>query len=255
MCKENTSMFYKGMRDGTPLLLGYLAVAFTLGLGAKSCGLSPVQAIISAVTQNAAAGQFAGYSLISSGAGYLEVAVMILVANARYLLMSCTLSQKISPDTPLRHRLCLAVDITDEIFGLAAAQPRRLNPFYNYGLVVAAAPGWAVGTYLGAAAGSVLSAPVMTALSVSLFGMFIAVIVPPARKDKIVAVLIIISMASSFAFAKFNMLGISAGGRTLILTVAISAAAAYLFPLKETVLARETEPLCESAEETQLHAA
>ena len=252
---ENRAAFCKGFKDGVPLLLGYRAVAFTLGLGAKNCGLTPLQALISAATQNASAGQFAGYTLIASGAGYLEVAIMILVANARYLLMSCTLSQKISPDTPLSHRLCLAIDITDEIFGLAAAQEKKLNPFYNYGLVAIAAPGWAFGAYFGAMAGNVLSASVMTALSVSLFGMFIAVIVPPARKDKIVAALIVLSMAASWLFSRFDLFALSSGSRTLILTVAISAAAAFCFPMKEKAEAPEAVPACGSSKEPQLRAA
>ena len=255
MRSENSTIFYKGFKDGTSLLLGYAAVGFTLGIGAKSCGLTPFQALISAATQNASAGQFAGYSLISSGAGLLEVALMILIANARYLLMSCTLSQKLSPDTPTSHRLCMALDITDEIFGLAAAQTPRLSPFYNYGLVAAAAPGWALGAYAGAAAGSVLPADVMTALSVSLFGMFIAVIVPPARKDKIIAMIIAASMAASWMFTQYNALGLSDGTRTMILTLLISAAAAVIAPVKEQSGAAETAAETAPAKAPQLHAA
>ena len=221
------------MRDAIPILLGYIAVSFTLGIGAKNAGLSPFQALLSALTQNASAGQFAGYSLIAAGAGYLEVVIMIVVANARYLLMSCAMSQKISPKTPLRHRMLLAVDITDEIFGLSVAQPRRLNPFYTYGMVAAAAPGWAFGTFFGVIVGNVLPQNIVTALSVGLFGMFIAVIVPPARKNFVIALLIAVSMAASFAFSRLSFIELSAGMRTIVLTVAISGAAAFLFPLNE----------------------
>ncbi len=221
------------MRDAIPILLGYIAVSFTLGIGAKNAGLSPFQALLSALTQNASAGQFAGYSLIAAGAGYLEVVIMIVVANARYLLMSCAMSQKISPKTPLRHRMLLAVDITDEIFGLSVAQPRRLNPFYTYGMVAAAAPGWAFGTFFGVIVGNVLPQNIVTALSVGLFGMFIAVIVPPARKNFVIALLIVVSMAASFAFSRLSFIELSAGMRTIVLTVAISGAAAFLFPLNE----------------------
>lgn len=257
MRSENSAMFYKGLKDGAALLLGYAAVGFTLGIGAKGCGLTPFQTLISAATQNAAAGQFAGYSLIASGAGLLEVAVMILIANARYLLMSCTLSQKLPSNTSTAHRLLMAFDITDEIFGLAAAQSPRLSPYYNYGLVASAAPGWALGAWAGAAAGSVLPADVMTALSVSLFGMFIAVIVPPARKDKVIALLIAVSMAASWAFARYDVFGFSAGTRTMLLTVVLSGAAAAIAPVKERKAAPETSPLRapSASEEPQLHAA
>lgn len=253
MRSANTSIFYKGFRDGTTLFLGYAAVGFTLGIGAKGCGLSPFQAFVSAITQNASAGQFAGYSLIASGAGLLEVAVMILIANARYLLMSCTLSQKLPQDTPMIHRMGMALDITDEIFGLAAAQAPRLSPFYSYGLAAAAAPGWAFGTYIGAAAGGVLPADVMAALSVSLFGMFIAVIVPPARKDKLIAALIAVSMGASWFFTKFNVFELSGGMRTMVLTIVIAGAAGFFFPIKEHAVSTEPEP--SAPEAPQLHAA
>ena len=233
MAKRDLYYFSKGMRDAIPILLGYIAVSFTLGIGAKNAGLSPFQALLSAVTQNASAGQFAGYSLIAAGAGYLEVVVMIIVANARYLLMSCAMSQKISPQTPLCHRMLLAVDITDEIFGLSVAQPRRLNPFYTYGMVAAAAPGWARGAFLGVVVGNTLPQNVITALSVGLFRMFIAVIVPPARKNYVVGLLIVISMAASFVLSRLSFVELSAGVRTIILTITISGAAAFAFPLRE----------------------
>ena len=213
MAKRDIYYFSKGMRDAIPILLGYIAVSFTLGIGAKNAGLSPFQALLSAVTQNASAGQFAGYSLIAAGAGYLEVVIMIIVANARYLLMSCAMSQK--------------------IFGLSVAQPKRLNPFYTYGMVAAAAPGWALGTFLGVVVGNILPQNIVTALSVGLFGMFIAVIVPPARKNTVIALLIAVSMAASFALSRLSAVELSAGVRTIILTVAISGAAAFLFPLRE----------------------
>lgn len=231
MRSENIKWFMKGMHDAMPILLGYVAVSFALGIGAKNAGLSPAQAIVSAITQNASAGQFAGYSLISSGAGLAEVVIMIFVANARYLLMSCAMGQKLSPDTPLRYRLLLGIDITDEIFGLSVAMADRLNPFYTFGMVAAAAPGWAAGTYIGAAAGSILPTSVVSALSVGLFGMFIAFIVPPARKNIVIGLVIVFSMAASFALAKAAGSELSAGTRTIILTVAISAGAAKLFPV------------------------
>lgn len=233
MSKRNVYFFFKGMRDAIPILLGYLAVGFTLGIGAKNAGLTPIQAFVSSLTQNASAGQFAGYTLIAAGAGYLELAVMIMVANARYLLMSCAISQKIAADTPLYHRMLMAFDLTDEIFGLSVLQPERLNPFYVYGMFASAMPGWAFGTFFGVIAGNALPQRAVTALSAGLFGMFIAIIIPPARKNPVVALLIVLSMGASFALSRFNALGLSTGTRTIALTVVISTAAAFIFPLKE----------------------
>ena len=216
-----------------PIALGYFAVAFTLGIAAKNAGFSAVQAMVESLTNNASAGEYAVFSLAAAGAGYWEVAVMTLVANARYLLMSCSLSQKLSPDTPLYHRMLIAFDVTDEIFGISIAFPGRLNPWYTYGAVAVAIPGWGLGTLLGVIVGNVLPLRLVSALSVGLYGMFLAIIVPPARKDRVVLGLVLLSFAASLAAARWSLLaGISSGIKTILLTVVISLLAAVLFPLK-----------------------
>ena len=232
--ETNRTCFRSGVRDGIPIALGYFAVAFTLGIAARNAGFSAVQAMIESLTNNASAGEYAVFALASAGAGYWEVAVMTLVANARYLLMSCALSQKLAPDTPLRHRMLVAYDVTDEIFGISIAVPGRLNPWYTYGAVSVAIPGWGLGTFLGVIAGSALPARLVSALSVGLYGMFIAIIVPPARKSRLIAALVLISFAASFIAGRWSLLaGVSSGVKTIILTVAISLAAALLFPVKD----------------------
>lgn len=234
MNSDKRTCFQKGMRDGIPIALGYFAVSFTLGITAKNAGLTALQAMLASFTLNASAGEFAGFTLIAAGASYLEVAVMEFVANARYLLMSCALSQKLSPDTPLWQRLLIGYDVTDEIFGISVSVPGRLNPYYTFGAITVAVPGWSIGTYLGVLMGNILPANVVSALSVGLYGMFIAIIIPPARKSRIVAGVVAISMAASFAFARLPLISqISSGVRTIILTVAISGIAALLFPIKE----------------------
>ena len=129
----NKSWFAKGMRDAIPIALGYLAVSFTLGIAAKNAGFTPFQAFLVSFTNNASAGEFAGFTLIAAGGGYLEVAILILITNARYLLMSCALSQKLPPDTPMIQRLLLSYDVTDELFGISVAVPGKLNPYYSFG--------------------------------------------------------------------------------------------------------------------------
>lgn len=230
---SNQVCFRRGMRDGMPIALGYFAVAFTLGIAAKNAGFSAVQAMVESLTNNASAGEYAVFSLAAAGAGYWEVSVMTLVANARYLLMSCSLSQKLSPDTPLYHRMLIAFDVTDEIFGISIAFPGRLNPWYTYGAVAVAIPGWGLGTLLGVIVGNVLPLRLVSALSVGLYGMFLAIIVPPARKDRVVLGLVLLSFAASLAAARWPLLaGISSGIKTILLTVVISLLAAVLFPLK-----------------------
>lgn len=223
-----------GMRDGIPIGLGYLAVSFSLGVAAKSAGLTAFQGFLASLLNNASAGEYAGFTVIAADAPYLEMILMTLVANARYLLMSCALSQRFSSDTPLYHRLLVGFDVTDEIFGITIARPGKLDPFYTYGAILVAAPCWAGGTALGVIAGELLPLRAVSALSVALFGMFLAVIIPPARQNRVVAVFVLISFAASFAAAKLALTSqLSDGTRTIILTIIIAGLAAALFPIKQ----------------------
>ena len=231
--RSHTPALARGMRDGIPVGLGYLAVAFSLGIAARNAGLNAFQGFLVSLLNNASAGEYAGFTTIAADATYLEIAIVTLIANARYLLMSCSLSQKFAPGTPMRHRLLVGYDVTDELFGLAISYDGWLDPYYMYGAILVAAPSWAVGTALGVVVGNLLPARVVSALSVALYGMFLAIIIPPARKDKIVAALVAISFALSFACTYLPGIStLSDGTRTIILTVAISCAGALLFPVK-----------------------
>lgn len=233
MKESRKNLFVRGMRDGIPIGLGYFAVSFTLGIAAKNAGMTALQAGITSALINASAGEFIGFTLIAANAGYLEVLIMEAVANARYLLMSCALSQKISPKTGLAHRMLMGFYVTDEIFGVSIAMPKELNPFYTYGVVSMAAPGWAIGTVLGVLMGNILPLRLTSALSVALYGMFAAVFVPPAKQNKVVAALVILSFICSFFFHRLSIFaGISSGVKIIILTVVISLAAALLFPVE-----------------------
>lgn len=230
---NNRKAFFEGLHDGIPIGLGYLAVAFSLGIAAKNAGLNPFQSFFASMLCNASAGEYAGFTLIAAGATYIEIAIITLIANARYLLMSCAMSQRMSPKTPLRHRLLMGFYITDELFGISIARQGNLNPIYTYGAVAVAAPGWAVGTALGTIAGNLLPLRIVSALSVALFGMFLAVIIPPSRKSKIIAGIIIFCFMASYCASCLPYISqLSEGTRTIILTVSISTAAAILFPRK-----------------------
>jgi len=234
MLESNKTWYLRGLKAGVPIGLGYLAVAFTLGIAARGAGLTAFQATLTSFLINASAGEFVGFTLIGVGASYLEVAIMEAVANARYLLMSFSLSQKLHPKTGILHRLLIGWYVTDEVFGVSISAPGYLNPFYTYGAITLACPGWAVGTCLGVIMGNILPANVVSALSVGLYGMFIAIFVPPARKSRTVLILVLVSMALSFALARIPAFaGISEGVRTIILTVVLSAAAAVLAPVRE----------------------
>lgn len=227
---ETKATWRRGVRDGIPIALGYFAVSFALGITAHNAGLNALEATLASLLCNASAGEYAAFTVIAAGGAFWEMALMMVIANARYFLMSCSLSQCLPPDTPLHHRLLIAFDVTDEIFGIAVAAGDRLRPSYLYGAMAVAIPGWAGGTCLGVLTGSLLPENVVRALSVGLYGMFLAIIIPPTRKNRVIAGVVVLSMAASWAASFLPFL--SEGMRIILLTVIIAAAAAALFPVK-----------------------
>ncbi len=226
--------FLKGFKDGIPIMLGYLAVSFTFGIAAKGAGISSGQAVLISLTNLTSAGQFAALDIIASSATYLEMAITQLIINLRYCLMSSALSQKLSRTMPFFHRFFISFGVTDEIFGVSVSVEEHLRPSYSYGLMAAAIPGWTFGTLLGVISGNLLPARVVGALSVALYGMFIAIIVPPARKNRVILGVVAVSMLLSLAFAKLPLLcEISSGFRIIILTLVIATVAALLFPVND----------------------
>ena len=225
-------MVLKGLRDGLPIGLGYFAVAFSLGITARGAGVSPLQGWVASILNHASAGEYALYALIGAHAAVWEIAAVIFVTNMRYLLMSAALSQRVAPETGFLRRLATGFCITDEIFGLAVAQPGAVSCAYLWTAFALADLMWAAGTLCGILAGNILPANVVTALSVAIYGMFLAIIIPPARKNRIIAGLVAVSFACSFAAGRM-LPSLSEGTRTVILTVGLAAAAAVLFPVKD----------------------
>ncbi|SDB07913.1 Predicted branched-chain amino acid permease (azaleucine resistance) [Pseudobutyrivibrio sp. YE44] len=224
----------EGLRDGFPIGLGYFAVAFSLGILARTAFFTPIQGFVNSFFNHASAGEYAVYTVVAAGASYVEMAIMTLVVNARYLLMSTALSQKFNEKTPMLHRILVGFTVTDELFAITIKRPGYIAPFYNYAAFFVAAGSWSLGTACGIIAGELMPTRVVSALSVALYGMFLACIMPEARKHRIVAVLIGVSFVLSYVASRVKLFaGISGGTKTIILTVAIASIAAILFPHPE----------------------
>ena len=223
--------FKQGIKDGIPIGLGYFAVAFSLGIVASNAGMSALQGFITSLLVNASAGESAGFTAIKESVPYIQMILVTIASNARYILMSFALSQKINPKEKLIHRLLLGFYLTDEFFGLAISQDGYADPKYSYGAIAFAAPCWAIGTALGVIMGNILPIAIVSALSVALYGMFLAIIIPPAKKDKVVALLIVISFISSYILNRFSNLSTSV--ITIVLTLFISLLGAIMFPRDE----------------------
>lgn len=226
--------FKTGMKDALPIGLGYLSVGFSLGIAAKHAGLTPFQGFLTSLLGNASAGEYVAFTLIAAHATYFEMAIGTLVTNARYLLMSASLAQRLKSDTSWIHRLAIAFDVTDELFGIGIVKIGSLGPFYMYGAYMIALPGWSIGTALGVIAGTLLPLRLVSALSVALYGMFIAIIIPPAKENKVVLGLVLTCFISSFLWQYIPMLNtLSSGTKTIVLTIIIAAVTAFVFPRKE----------------------
>lgn len=234
MFKNKKEVLLEGLKDGIPIALGYFAVSFSLGVFASSAGLSPIQGTIASLLTNASAGEYAGFMVIASNASYLQMITMTIIASARYLLMSTALTQKCPNDLNIKHRLLLSFYITDEIFGITVARD-NFDPYYTYGAVLPATSLWALGTLLGIVAGNILPGRIVSALSVALYGMFLAIIIPPVKKDKNILIGVVLSFALSFLCTYYlpYIKDLSSGTRTIILTVILSSLMAVMAPRKE----------------------
>ena len=234
--KKQAYTFREGLRDGVPIGLGYLSVSFGLGIAAVAAGLSPLIALLISMTNETSAGQKAGLDLIAEclplAEGLLTMVLSQLVINLRYSLMGISLSQRLDESFTTPWRMLLAFSITDEIFAVASTKRKKVGTRYFLGLGLIPYAGWAAGTLLGALAGTFLPEMVRGCLGLMLYGMFIAIIIPPARRERGVLFAVCLAVALSCTFAFIPLFDFLSDGLALIIAAVISAAAAaLLFPL------------------------
>ncbi len=225
--------FHSGIKDGIPIALGYFAVSFSLGITMVVSGMTPVQGTVMSLTNLTSAGEFAGIRVITVGGTIAEMILTQLIINLRYSLMSLSLSQKLDEKVTFWKKLVIAFGNTDEIFAVAMNHQKSLTFKYMVGLQSLPIVGWTLGTFLGAVAGNIMPANVSIAMNVMLYGMFIAIVIPEAKKKRPVLIVALIAVALSCLFYYIPGLNeISAGISIIICTVAAAAVGAVLFPIK-----------------------
>lgn len=230
----NKREFKEGIRDGLPICLGYVSVSMAFGLTAVKSGMPIWSAILISLTNLTSAGQFAGTNLLIAHSSYMELALTTFVINIRYFLMSLSVSQKVDKDFGVKERLITSFGVTDEVFAVSMQRRSELTFSYMLGLIVTPILGWTGGTALGAMATSLLPETLTDAMGIALYGMFIAIIVPPAREHKSVLFAVLLAIAMSYAFTYLPILSVFSGGwSVIIITVTVSALAAWLFPIPE----------------------
>lgn len=237
MTKEKTKTradYLEGLRGGLPIALGYLSVSFTFGITAVGMGIPPLAAVLISMTNLTSAGQVAGIGIIASGGGLMEMALAQLIINLRYALMGLSLSQKLDAKYSLFHRIISSFGITDEVFAVASGREKSVSCSYMYGLITLPYIFWAAGTAGGAILGGILPDFLKSALGIAIYGMFIAIVIPPAKKSLGVAFTAIAAAALSCAIYYIPALsGISSGISVIICTVIAALAGALLFPRKQ----------------------
>jgi predicted branched-subunit amino acid permease len=226
-------LFINGVKDGIPIALGYLSVSFAFGISAVKNGIEGLDAVLISATNLTSAGQVAGIEIIKAGGTLLEMLVTQLIINLRYMLMSLSLSQKADESFTLLDRLVVSFGITDEIFGVASSK-HRVHPPYMYGLILMPFLGWTLGTFGGAFVGEVLPEALKSSLGIAIYGMFIAIIIPPSKKEKGALLSVVIAVALSVSFYYVPLFAFLTEGFSIIICSVIAATfAAVLKPVKE----------------------
>ena len=234
MEKSCQNSFKKGFFDGLPIGLGYLSVSFAFGIKAVQQGFPASMAVLMSMTNLTSAGQFAGLDLIIAGGSFIEMALTQFVINLRYARMSISLSQKLSEKVTLPQRMLIAFGNTDEVFAVAVSNKEKVGKKYMYGLILLPYIGWTLGTLMGAVAGNVLPESLITALGIAIYGMFIAIVVPPMKKSKAVATVVAIAIALNCAFKYLPYLNqVSSGFVIIICAVTAAAIGAKLQPIND----------------------
>lgn len=226
--------FKEGIRDGLPICLGYLSVSMAFGLTAVKSGIPIWAAVAMSLSNVTSAGQFAGVNLLLAQSSYIELMITTFIINIRYFLMSISVSQKLEDKFGIKERLVTSFGITDEVFAVSTQRQGALTYPYMLGLILTPIAGWTAGTLIGAVATTLLPEILTDAMGIMLYGMFIAIIVPPAKEHKNVLIAVVLAIVASYAFSYLPVLSqISGGWSVIMITMGVSALAAWLFPIKE----------------------
>lgn len=226
--------YKQGIKDGIPIALGYFAVSFAFGVSVVSQGLPWFVATVMSLTNLTSAGQFAGASVIIAMGTIFEILLTQVVINARYFLMSITLSQRLDEKVTLLDRFLISYGVTDEIFGVAVSKKMPVSKEYMYGLILLPMVFWTLGTLSGGILGNFLPEMVLNSLSIALYAMFIAIVVPQGKADKKVFIVVLIAIALSCLFYFTPVLNtLSSGIAYVICALVASVIGAIFFPIKE----------------------
>lgn len=237
MEKQNKLCFQNGIKDGIPIALGYLSVSFTFGMSATAMGIPLEAAVVISLTNLTSAGQFAALELIAAFSSYTEMLFTQLLINLRYALMSLSLSQRLEKNTSTGKRMLMSYGITDEIFATASTKDQPITCSYFCGLMLLPICGWTLGTWMGGAAAVLLPVDVRDSMGIAIYGMFLAIFIPPAKKSFAILNVVLFSAILSCVLDSISAyLPVSSGFALILCTLLAAAYGAWRFPIhKENI--------------------
>ena len=235
MAESNQLTFLKGLKDGLPIALGYLSVSFTFGILVVSYGLDIWVPILTSLSNFTGTGQFIGMEMLKDGSALLEIAFTMVIINIRYVLMSISMSQKMENGVGFGKRLMISFGVTDEVYAVSMSQDGELNFKYLMGLMLGSFVGWMSGTTLGALAGSIIPAVLISAMGITIYGMFIAIIVPPAKDSRPVLITVLIALIISCILYLIPVLRENNFYIIIIAGIISTLVVTFMFPIHDEV--------------------
>ncbi|CAM3777835.1 AzlC family ABC transporter permease [Mesobacillus thioparans] len=211
--------FKKGIQSGLSIAIGYMPIALTFGLIAKTTGLALGETVMMSMLVFAGAAQYISLSLLAQGIGIFEVVLTTFIVNIRHFLMSASLNEKAEEDT-VGARMSYSFGITDETFSVAATLEGTVNAGYMFGLNLTAYSSWVVFSGLGYLVGSGLPQTLQESMSVALYAMFVGLLVPSMKTN--VKVIYLAALAAAFN-SIFTMAQLMSTGWSIVLATLLSA--------------------------------
>lgn len=227
MNQNYKSDILKGIKSGFPIFIGYFAMSVAYGIIAKGTGFTCFEAIFFSTIVYAGAGQYITLNLLNSGAAMGQIVVTIFLINFRHFLMSASLSAKLKDRKLLP---LLSFGITDESFAVAYLNGDNLSSYFTIALNTTSHSGWILGSAVGFLAGNFLPAKLQTILTLSLYIMFIGILVPAVKREfKVLYVILIAGLINvSLGFL------IPSGNWNLIISIIIaSIIGSFILDIKE----------------------
>lgn len=193
----------KGIQAGIPILLGYIPIGIAYGMMASHAGLPLSASAGLSLFVYTGAGQMAAVGMLENGAAVLAIIFTTFILNLRHVIMSACVMQKLQNGNRWQRAL-LSFWITDEVFAVYMTDTKaKPTGWFLAGLAISSYLAWQIGSWIGIYTTTLLPENVSASLGISLYAMFIALIVPGFKKSGRLTAVILITALFSWIFQYF----------------------------------------------------